>query len=136
MPTPPEGLTIRESHRSPADTMERLVGAVTRRGLTVMVRIDHAAAAAKAQMALRPTEVVLFGDPRGGTPLMQAVQTAGIDLPLKALVWQDAEGRTWVGYNDPAWIARRHGAPATAEPTVAAMSEALAAIAREAAGET
>ena len=61
-------------------------------------------------MELRPTEVVLFGNPRGGTPLMQAVQTMGIDLPLKALVWQDAAGKTWLGYNDPSWLARRHGA--------------------------
>ena len=117
------------SNHGPKETMDRLVAAVTARGITVLARIDHAAAAAKVGMQLRPTEVVLFGNPKAGTPLMQAVQTIGIDLPLKALVWQDAEGRTWLSYNDPAWLAKRHGVPAGLEPTVGAMTDALAAIA-------
>lgn len=129
----PEGLIVLQSRYGPADTAERLAAAVTARGMTVMARIDHAAGAAKAGLELRPTEVILFGNPVGGTPLMQAAQTAGIDLPLKALVWQDANGRTWLGYNDPKWVAQRHGASGV-EPTVEAMTKALAAIAREATG--
>jgi uncharacterized protein (DUF302 family) len=89
--------------------MNRLETVVTAKGLTVFARIDHAAGAAAAGLALRPTEVLVFGNAQGGTPLMEAVQTIGIDLPLKALVWQDAAGETWLSYNDPAWLAARHG---------------------------
>jgi uncharacterized protein (DUF302 family) len=83
-------------------------------------------------MQLRPTAVLIFGNPRAGTPLMQAVQTVGIDLPLKALVWQDGDGKTWLAYNDPKWLAARHGADPSLDRAVAAMAEALAAVAREA----
>ena len=77
--------------------------------MSSMARIDHAAGAAKAGMKLRPTEVLIFGNPKSGTPLMQAAQTLGIDLPLRALVWQDEAEKTWVAYNDPEWLAERHG---------------------------
>ncbi len=128
----PEGLTICPSGYGPRETMDRLVAAVTARGMAVLARIDHAAAAAHAGLELRPTEVLVFGNPRAGTPLMQAAQTIGIDLPLKALVWQDAAGETWLGYNDPAWLARRHGAEAGAEHVLDAMHAVLAAVAGEA----
>jgi uncharacterized protein (DUF302 family) len=128
----PDGLAIYPSSYGPKETMDRLVTAVTDRGITVLARIDHAEAAAKAGMALRPTEVVIFGNPRAGTPLMQARQTIGIDLPLKALVWQDNEGKTWLAYNEPMWLAIRHGAEAGADRLLGAMTEALAAIAKEA----
>ena len=105
----PDGLTICPSDHGPKETMDRLVAAVTTRGMTVLARIDHAAAAVKAGLELRPTEVVLFGNPRAGTPLMQAAQTIGIDLPLKALAFEDAAGAVWLSYNDPAWLAARHG---------------------------
>lgn len=75
----------------------------------MFARIDHAAGASAAGLPLRPTEVLIFGNAKGGTPLMQAVQTTGIDLPLKALVWQDVSNETWLAWNDPAWIAARHG---------------------------
>jgi uncharacterized protein (DUF302 family) len=127
-----EGLTTCLSSRGPKETMDRLVAAVTSRGMTVLARIDHAAAAAKAGMELRPTEVVLFGNPRAGTPLMQAVQTVGIDLPLKALVWQDEAGETWLAYNDPKWLAQRHDALVGTERSLGAMADALAAVAKEA----
>lgn len=126
----PEGFIATQSPHGPAETAERLVAAVTARGMTVFARIDHAAGAASVGMALDPTQVLIFGAPKGGTPLMQAAQTAGIDLPLKALVWRDGAGVTWLGYNDPAWIARRHGADAATGP-VEAMGKALAAIAAE-----
>jgi uncharacterized protein (DUF302 family) len=128
----PDGLTICPSHHGPKETMVRLVAAVTTRGMTVLARIDHAAAAVKVGMELRPTEVVLFGNPRGGTPLMQAVQTMGIDLPLKALVWQDEGGKTWLAYNDPKWLAKRHDALFGTDHALGAMIDALAAIAKEA----
>lgn len=125
----PEGLIIQESRHGPAETAERLVAAVKARGLTVMAEIDHAAAAVGVGLELRPTKVIQFGNPRGGTPLMAAAQSVGIDLPLKALVWQDAEGRTWLGYNDPNWIAARHGVAAAAAGPVKAMTDMLAAVA-------
>src|SRR6202162_4342292 len=98
----PDGLTISASNYSPKETMDRLTAAVTDRGMTVLARVDHAAAAGKAGMELRPTEVLIFGNPKAGTPLMQVAQTMGIDLPLKALVWQDDNGKTWLAY--PTWL--------------------------------
>ena len=128
----PDGLTICASASGPTETMDRLAAAVTSRGMAVLARIDHAAAAAKADMALRPTEVLIFGAAKAGTPLMQAAQTMGIDLPLKALVWQDEQGKTWLAYNDPEWLARRHGLDVQAFGSLAAMTGALAAVAKEA----
>ena len=104
-----QGLTTIKSSHAPRETMNRLEAAVTAKGLTVFARIDHAEGASAAGLSLRPTEVLIFGNAKGGTPLMQAVQTIGIDLPLKALVWQDAAGDTWLSWNDPAWLAARHG---------------------------
>jgi len=103
-----QGLKTVKSSHDPRETMNRLEAAVTAKGLTVFARIDHAAGASAASLPLRPTEVLIFGNAKGGTPLMQAVQTIGIDLPLKALVWQDAAGDTWLSWNDPAWLATRH----------------------------
>lgn len=99
--------------------------------MTVFARVNHAALAAEAGLPLRPTEVILFGNPRGGTPLMQASQTIGIDLPLKALVWQDESGKTWLSYNEPRWLAARHGI-AGADKVLDAMTLALADIAAKA----
>jgi uncharacterized protein (DUF302 family) len=129
----PEGLIVRASRHEPKETMDRLVAAVTARGAAVVARVDHAAVAASVGLALAPTEVLVFGNPKAGTPLMQAAQTTGIDLPLKALVWRDAAGTTYVGYNDPRWLARRHGAEAGNDAVLKAMVDFLAAIADEAA---
>jgi uncharacterized protein (DUF302 family) len=128
----PDGLAISASNYSPKETMARLAAAVTDRGMTVLARIDHAAAAGKAGMELRPTEVLIFGNPKAGTPLMQVAQTMGIDLPLKALVWQDDNGKTWLAYNDPKWLARRHHADADADPILGAMTAVLAAAVEQA----
>jgi uncharacterized protein (DUF302 family) len=130
----PDGLTACVSSHGPKETMDRLIAAVTSRGMTVLARIDHAAAAVKAGMELRPTEVMLFGNPRAGTPLMQAAQTIGIDLPLKALVWGDGSGTVWLTYNDPHWIARRHGLDTAVDARADSMAAALAAVARDATG--
>src|SRR5215475_11805818 len=104
-----EGLTTIQSTVGPGETMSRLETEIKARGMTVFARVNHAALAAEVGMPLRPTEVILFGNPHGGTPLMQASQTIGIDLPLKALVWQDEAGKTWLSYNEPRWLATRHG---------------------------
>ena len=128
-----EGLTTIASRFDPKETMDRLESEVRARGMTVFARIDHAAGAAEVGLTLRPTELIIFGNARGGTPLMQSVQTVGIDLPLKALVWEDASGTTWLSYNEPSWIAQRHSI-ANAEPVVSKMAAALSAISRKAAG--
>lgn len=129
----PEGLIVRASRHDPKETMERLVAAVTARGAAVVARVDHAAAAASVGLTLAPTEVLIFGNPRAGTPLMKAAQTIGIDLPLRALVWRDAAGATFVGYNDPRWLAQRHGAEGGNEAVLKAMTDLLAAVAEAAA---
>jgi uncharacterized protein (DUF302 family) len=100
--------------------------------MVVFARIDHAAGAAQAGLALGPTEVLIFGNAKAGTPLMQSNQTIGIDLPLKALVWQDASGKVWLSYNEPSWIARRHGLAAGTEATIDAMAHGLGDLARKA----
>jgi len=96
-----DGLVTLRSNYGPKDTMNRLETDVKAKGLTVFARIDHAAGAAQVGLSLPPTELLIFGNAKGGTPLMQSVQTIGIDLPLKALVWQDASGATRLSYNDP-----------------------------------
>jgi uncharacterized protein (DUF302 family) len=98
--------------------------------MAIFARVDHARGAAEAGMQLRPTELLVFGNPRAGTPLMQAAQTLGIDLPLRALVWEDAAGASHLAYDEPAWLARRHGLAGA--PALDAMTQALAALAKEA----
>jgi uncharacterized protein (DUF302 family) len=112
--------------------MDRLEAEICAQGMKVFARIDHATGATRAGFELRPTELIIFGNARGGTPLMQSVQTVGIDLPLKALVWQDASGTTWLSYNEPSWIVHRHNIP-SAEPVVSKMTSALRAMSRKAA---
>jgi uncharacterized protein (DUF302 family) len=102
------GLKTIGSAYSVRETIDRLARIATARGLVVFARIPHDVGAAKVGMTLRPTELVLFGHPRNGTPLMQDRQTAGIDLPLKALAWEDAEGLVWLTYNEIPWLVERH----------------------------
>jgi uncharacterized protein (DUF302 family) len=129
---PDDGLVSVQSRVSARETLDRLLAALTERKLAVFSRIDHAAGAASVGLSLRPTEVVIFGNPKGGTALMQDRQSSGIDLPLKALVWEDAEGKAWLTYNDPAWVAKRHGLGAVSESAVKAMAGLLGTIAQEA----
>lgn len=126
------GLVTIRSQVSVLETIDRIVAGATRRGLIVFARIDHAAGAATAGMQLRPTEVVIFGHPRGGTPLMIDRQTAGIDLPVKALAWEDAEGTVWLTYNDARWLADRHGLGPQSTAAVDAMAAGLSSLAEEA----
>src|ERR1700737_254980 len=127
-----DGLTTLPSSHGPKDTMSRFEAEVKAKGMTVFARIDHAAGAERAGLPLCPTELLLFGNAKAGTPLMQSVQTIGIDLPLKALVWQDASGNTWLSYNDPGWLAKRHGLGHEADATASAMTAALNALAKSA----
>lgn len=131
---PVDGLVTVASALSPKDTMDRVEVEIAARGMTIFARVDHAGGAEAVGLPLPPTELLVFGNARGGTPLMQAVQTIGIDLPLKILVWQEADGRTWLGYNDPEWLARRHGLGSQVEATTKAMRAALDAIAQAATG--
>jgi uncharacterized protein (DUF302 family) len=124
-----DGLITLRSSNGPKETMDRLEAEVKGKGLTVFARVDHAAGAAQVGLPLRPTELLIFGNARGGTPLMQANQTIGIDLPLKALVWQDAAGTTWLSYNDPSWLAQRHGLGHEVDAADAAIAGALKALA-------
>jgi uncharacterized protein (DUF302 family) len=128
-----DGLIVVQSSHGSVETMDRLVAEIKAKGLTVFARIDHASGAKEVGLPLRPTELVIFGNAKGGTPLMQSNQEIGIDLPLKALVWQDATDNTWISYNDPAWLAKRHGLGQEVEPPVKAMTAMLSAVTRAAA---
>ena len=122
-----DGLVAVKSPHGAKATMDKLEKLVKQRGLNVFARIDPAAGAAKVDKSLRPTEVLIFGNPQGGTPFMGCAQSVGIDLPLKALVWEDAAGQVWLGYNDPAFLARRHGVAEC--PAVENLSKALTGLA-------
>lgn len=124
-----DGLITLKSPYNVSQTMQRVEHAVSSRELTVFAKVDHAAGAAKVGMPLRPTQLLIFGNPKGGTPLMECAQTSAIDLPLKVLVWQDASEQVWIGYNDPAYIGARHGASDC--PVIGKLQSVLQAIADE-----
>lgn len=128
----PDGMILMPSRHDAKGTMDRLAVSVARHGMTIFARIDHAEAARQAEMTLRPTEVLVFGNPKGGTLLMQAAQSIGIDLPLKVLVWQDESGKSWIGYNDPHWLAARHDVVQGHEKILDAMTAALETVTKEA----
>ena len=121
-----DGVIALKSPLSAKETMNRFEELAKQKGLNVFARIDHAAGAAKIGKTLRPTEVLIFGNPQGGTPFMECAQSVGIDLPLKALVWEDASGQVWLGYNDPGYLAQRHGASQC--PAVGSLSQALSGL--------
>ena len=123
-----DGLVAIKSPHSSKATMDRLENLAKQQGMMIFARIDHAAAAAKIGKKLRSTELLIFGNPLGGTPFMECNQTVGIDLPLKALVWEDASGQVWLGYNDPGFIATRHGVSQC--PAVENMRKAMAGLAQ------
>jgi uncharacterized protein (DUF302 family) len=106
-----QGLTKIASHYSVDETVDRIDRALTARGITIFCRVDHSGAAAAVGLAMRPTKLLIFGSPLAGTPPMLAAPSLAIDLPLKALVWQDADEQVWVVLNEPAYLARRHGLP-------------------------
>jgi uncharacterized protein (DUF302 family) len=127
MADPGSGLVAVKSPYSAAETAARLEAQIKQRNLAVVARVDHGAGAQRVNQTLRPTEVFIFGNPQAGTPLMLCAQAVGIDLPMKALVWQDAQAQVWLGYNDPVWMVRRHGGGDC--PAADNVRKALAAIA-------
>lgn len=131
-PMPAPGLIVLPSHHAVGETVDRLESIVTKKGITVFARIDHAAGADKVGIPLRPLQLLVIGNPKLGSRLMTSNPTAAIDLPMKFLVWEDAQGKVWIGYNDPAWMAKRHGIQ-DREAVVNKMSGALAKFAKAAA---
>ncbi len=129
-----DGLVSVASKYAVKDALDRLEADLKAKGVTVFARIDHAAGATSVAMSLRPTEVLIFGNPKGGTPLMQSNQTIGIDLPLKVLAWQDAQGTVWLTYNDVSWLARRHHLGPETAANVNALAMLLANLTKAAAG--
>ena len=128
-----DGLTTLHSSYGPKDTMNRLEAEVKARGMTVFAHIPHDRGAAAVGVPLRPNDLLIFGNAKVGTALMQLAPTIGIDLPLKVLVWQDADGSTWLSYNDPTWLAKRHGLGSDVEATVKTLTGVLHAVAAAAA---
>jgi uncharacterized protein (DUF302 family) len=127
----PRGLVVVESTYDVPTTADRFVAAAEAKGLTIFARIDHAAGAAQAEMSLPPTQLIIFGNAKVGTPLMHCDRSVGIDLPLKAMIWRDDQGKTLLGYNAPSWLAGRHDLGACA-PVLAKIDKALTALALEA----
>ena len=119
------GLINLPSKHSVDETLQKLESLLQEKNVMVFARVDHSGEAAKVGMEMRPTKLLIFGNPKGGTPLMQATPTIGIDLPLKALVWQDAYGKVWLTYNDPAYLQKRHNVPAELIPNIAGVSALL-----------
>lgn len=122
-----DGLVTVPSPHSAKVTIDRLETALKAGNATIFARIDHAAGATAAGLTLRPTELLIFGNAKGGTPLIQAQQTIAIDLPMKAIAYEDQSGKVWLSYNDPAWIASRHGAGPAVSKVTDALSAALKA---------
>jgi uncharacterized protein (DUF302 family) len=112
MPENKNGLVHIASPRSVPETLQRLESIVESKGMTIFARIDHSGEAAKVGLEMHPTKLLIFGSPKGGTPLMVAAPTLAIDLPLKGLVWEDDQGKVWITYNSPEYLQERHGVPA------------------------
>jgi uncharacterized protein (DUF302 family) len=124
------GIVDKRSNHSVDETVEKLKGILQSKGVTLFATVDHSGEAAKVGMKMRPTKLLVFGSPKGGTPLMLAAPSSAIDLPLKILVWEDGQGRAWVSYNSPAYLQKRHRLPAELEQNIAVV-ETLAAKAAE-----
>jgi uncharacterized protein (DUF302 family) len=127
----PEGFVSKASRYSVPETVDHLVTVLQSKGMTVFARIDHAAEAEKVGQKLRPTQLLIFGNPKGGTPLMVAAPTVAIDLPFKALAWEDADGKVWLGFNAPGYLKGRHGIKGKNE-AIQALEKALDAMIDEA----
>jgi len=114
-----KGMVHRASPYSVDETLERLGAVLQSLGIPILARIDHSGGAAAMGLSMRPTKLVIFGNARAGTPLMVAAPTLALDLPLKALVWEDADGKVWVSYNTPQYLRERHGFPEELLPSIA-----------------
>jgi uncharacterized protein (DUF302 family) len=112
------GIIDERSQHSVEQTVERLSAMLRAKGITLFALVDHGAEAAKIGMTMPPTKLLIFGNPKAGTPLMLAAPSVAIDLPLKILVWEDAQGRAWLSYNSPAYLQERHGVPQELSPNL------------------
>ncbi len=110
-PTPDNGMQHLSSPYSVPETLRRIESLLQEKGLTIFCRVDHSGEAEKVGLKMHPTQLILFGSPKAGTPVMVASPTIAIDLPLKALVWEDAGGKVWVSYNSPEYLQQRHSVP-------------------------
>jgi len=106
-----KGIIDRPSHHSVEQTVDRLQNILQAKGVTLFALVDHSGEAEKVGLKMRPTKLLIFGNPRAGTPVMLAAPSSAIDLPLKILVWEDAQGKVWVSYNSPGYLQERHGLP-------------------------
>jgi len=113
------GIVDTPSRHSVDETVETLKAILHSKGVTLFAVIDHSGEAARSGLSMRPTKLLIFGSPKAGTPLMLAAPSAAIDLPLKLLVWEDARGQSWISYNSPQYLQKRHGFPAELLPNVA-----------------
>ena len=120
------GFISKLSPHSVPETIQRLSALLKSKGVAIFALIDHSGEAEKAGLKMRPTQLLIFGNPKGGTPLMLASPSTAIDLPLKALVWEDADGKVWLSYNSPDYLRQRHGFPADLEKNIAAIEPLLA----------
>ena len=120
------GFISKLSPHSVPETIQRLSALLKSKGVAIFALIDHSGEAEKAGLKMRPTQLLIFGNPKGGTPLMLAAPSTAIDLPLKALVWEDADGKVWLSYNSPDYLLQRHGFPADLEKNIAAIEPLFA----------
>ena len=125
-----KGLIDIPSNHSVDETVTKLEGILQAKGITLFALVDHSGEAAKAGMKMRPTKLLIFGNPRAGTPVMLAAPSSAIDLPLKILVWEDDQGKVWITYNSPTYLQTRHNLPADLLQNIAVI-ETLAAKAAE-----
>ncbi len=122
---PDNGMVHLASPRSVPETLERVESILKARGVTVFARVDHSGEAEKVGLKMNPTQLLIFGSPKGGTPVMVAAPTVAIDLPLKALVWQDANGKVWLSYNSAEYLKSRHNIPDALVKNLAAVTPLL-----------
>lgn len=120
------GFVSKASQHSVPETIQRLSALLKSKGVAIFALIDHSREAEKVGLKMRPTQLLVFGNPKGGTPLMVAAPSTAIDLPLKALVWEDADGKVWLSYNSPDYLQQRHGFPVDLEKNIAAIEPLLA----------
>ena len=120
------GFISKPSPYSVPETIQRLCALLKSKGVAIFALVDHSGEAEKAGLKMRPTQLLIFGNPKGGTPLMLAAPSTAIDLPLKALIWEDADGKVWLSYNSPDYLQQRHGFPADLEKNIAAIEPLLA----------
>jgi uncharacterized protein (DUF302 family) len=120
------GLISKPSPHSVSETIQRLSDLLKSKGVAIFALVDHSGEAEKAGLKMRPTQLLIFGNPKAGTPLMVAAPSIAIDLPLKALAWEDAGGNVWLSYNSPEYLQQRHGFPPDLEKNLAAVEPLFA----------